>query len=386
MSFIVNLLIVLITLSVPMARADTLSNADVLFKFAEHSYPELFIPANPPTEAIEGYYVRHYRDSSIYLGVYGNQVHVYGPENAWVVANYGSAISYVGKLSEFVALSQSNISNAVLSSRRPQCSYYADTVFSEVVDIKRGIAFNGALEISIDGDYCVFRTNSIPNHDFNDSTASFATNVSRVQAEFRVPVRPVFASQNTSVSLQTDNAILLNGVKVDILAAACFGVGNGKIGCNDMAQPWRYDPMSPLNSFGTDRHNAHTQPDGNYHYHGNPGVLFEQTANVESPVVGFAADGFPVYGSYIEENGQVRAVASSYRLKPGARPGGAGSPGGNYDGRYVDDYEYIAGSGDLDECNGMNRNGSYGYYVINAYPWILACYKGTPDPSFNKGR
>ena len=114
MSFIFNLLIVLITLSVPMARADTLSNADVLFKFAEHSYPELFIPANPPTQAIEGYYVRHYTDASIYLGVYGNQVHVYGPENAWVVANYGSAISYVGKLSEFVALSQSNISNAVL--------------------------------------------------------------------------------------------------------------------------------------------------------------------------------------------------------------------------------------------------------------------------------
>jgi hypothetical protein len=54
---------------------------------------------------------------------------------------------------------------------------------------------------------------------------------------------------------------------------------------------------------------------------------------------------------------------------------------------FPEESDYLqAGSGDLDECNGMIRSGSYGYYVINAYPWILACYKGTPDPSFNKGR
>lgn len=69
----------------------------------------------------------------------------------------------------------------------------------------------------------------------------------------------------------------------------------------------------------------------------------------------------------------------------GSRPSGADDPGGTYDGTYVDDYEYVAGSGDLDECNGMMRDGAYGYYIINKYPWVLRCYMGTPDNSFQKG-
>ena len=51
----------------------------------------------------------------------------------------------------------------------------------------------------------------------------------------------------------------------------------------------------------------------------------------------------------------------------------------------MDDYEYVANSGDLDECNGMMRNGVYGYYIVNEYPWVLRCYQGTPDESFDKG-
>lgn len=142
--------------------------------------------------------------------------------------------------------------------------------------------------------------------------------------------------------------------------------------------------MSPLAQFGTDQHNAHTQPDGTYHYHGNPEALFDQNGNVESPVIGFAADGFPIFGSYINDNGQVREVRSSFMQKTGARPSGSDSPGGNYDGTYVDDYEYEQGNGDLDECNGMMRNGNYGYYVVNEYPWMISCFKGTPNSSFNK--
>lgn len=57
--------------------------------------------------------------------------------------------------------------------------------------------------------------------------------------------------------------------------------------------------------------------------------------------------------------------------------------GGSYDSRYVADYEF-AGTGDLDECNGMSLNGQYGYYVTDSYPWVLACFSGTPDASFSK--
>ena len=75
-------------------------------------------------------------------------------------------------------------------------------------------------------------------------------------------------------------------------------------------------------------------------------------------------------------------IDSNYELKSGTRPDG---PGGSYDGTYNEDYEHVAGdANDLDECNGMTVNGSYGYYISNAFPWAMACYKGTLDSSFQK--
>ena len=34
--------------------------------------------------------------------------------------------------------------------------------------------------------------------------------------------------------------------------------------------------------------------------------------------------------------------------------------------------------GDLDRCNGMVLDGTYGYYVTDNYPWVLKCHVGTP--------
>lgn len=358
--------------------SDTLDNAITLFEFAESSFPELLPPPTPETQEIQGYYVRHYAATGIYLGVQG--------DNIWAVGGeLGEQLQLVGKLGDFITLTDTDISDALLSNRRPICSYYADNTFSSVRDIQRNILFSGNVSITVEGSECVITTNNIPNHDFNDPVGAFATDVAEVQSEFRVPVEPTFASQSTDISLTTDNAVFLNGVKLDLLAAACYNVGDEKIGCNDIDQPWRFDPMSPLNQFGTDSNNAHTQPDGAYHYHGNPMALFDQEPNSESPLVGFAADGFPVFGSFIDDNGTIREVQSSYQLISGTRPSSADDPGGSYDGTYRDDYEYVEGSGDLDECNGMMWNGSYGYYVINEFPWVLNCYKGTTDSSFNKG-
>ncbi|GGA32756.1 hypothetical protein CYANOKiyG1_49610 [Okeania sp. KiyG1] len=45
-----------------------------------------------------------------------------------------------------------------------------------------------------------------------------------------VTTDPQQASKKTELSLTTDNAIFLNGVKLDLLSAGCYGVGDGKIG------------------------------------------------------------------------------------------------------------------------------------------------------------
>lgn len=278
-----------------------------------------------------------------------------------------------------------DITNQIFTNQSGNCADYAKSYQSSVKDVNQNQDYSGQLQIHVTNGKCQFSSNAIPNHDFNDGNRSFPNQVSAQNAQYTITASPSKASSTTALSLQRDNAIFLNGVKLDLLAAACYGVGDGKIGCNNMSTPWRYDPMHPHNDFGTDSHNAHTQPDGTYHYHGNPMAMFSGTNAAASPVIGFAADGFPIYGSYFDDNGTIRKVTSSYRLKSGSRVAINGTnPGGSYDGTYRDDYEFVANQGDLDECNGMTVNGVYGYYVTDSYPWVMGCFQGTPDSSFTK--
>ncbi len=278
-----------------------------------------------------------------------------------------------------------DITDVILTKTSANCADYVDSYQSTALDVNRSVTFNGNLSITVTGNKCVISTNAIPNHDFNDGSQSFATNVSEQSITYEMTTTPVAANTATTLSLTMDNAIFLNGIKLDILPAACYGVGDGKVGCNNINQPWRYDPMYSLNGFATDSHNAHTQPDGAYHYHGSPMAMFYSDTAIVSPVVGFAADGFPIFGSYFDDAGTIRKATSSYQLKSGSRVAiNSINPGGVYDGTYRDDYEYSVGLGDLDECNGMTLNGVYGYYITDTYPWVLACIKGTPDASFNK--
>ena len=277
-----------------------------------------------------------------------------------------------------------NITDAILTNGSGNCVDYMASYTSSATDVNNGTLFMGDLEIMRDGEKCVFLTNAIPNHDFNDGGRAFPNDVSEQNDRFEITVSPQLSNTVSALSLQVDNAILLNGVKVDILAAGCFGVGDGRIGCNDSNTPWRYDPMHPESGFNVDTHNAHAQSDGTYHYHGSPFALFGDDNSAISPVIGFAADGFPIFGSYIQDEQVIRKAQSSYRLKSGARPSGDGEPGGNYDGIFRDDYEYVEGLGDLDQCNGMTVDGVYGYYVTDDFPYVLACFSGTPDESFVK--
>jgi hypothetical protein len=259
-----------------------------------------------------------------------------------------------------------------------------------VKDVRNGNKkFTANLQVKCTLSTCIFKTDGIPNHDFDDGSDPFPNNVSEQSKRFEITRQPTFAASVTPISLHYYNAILLNGAVVDLLSDGCCGVGDEIVGCGDETQPWRKDPMSPLAGFKPDTHNAHAQADGTYHYHGDPKALYDNSGTVASPVIGFAADGFPIYGPYINDHGTVRRVKSSYQPKPGNRPAGScpvnkTPPQIIYDGEYNDDYEYVPGSGDLDECNGMCFEGHYAYYVTEKYPHIMRCFKGTPDSSFAK--
>jgi hypothetical protein len=274
-----------------------------------------------------------------------------------------------------------DITDAIFKDRAATCTDYVAENTATATDVQERLRYTATTIITTNGRTCLIASNAVPNHDFN-ATGRFSNPFSQQSQQYTISTNPVANSEPTALSLRTDNAIFLNGVKLDLMAAGCFGVRDGRIGCNDMNAPYRYDPMGPGGNFGTDEHNAHTQPDGTYHYHGNPLALFEQSNPIApSSVIGFAADGFPIFGSYIEDNGDIRAATTSYQLKTGTRPGG---PGGQYDGTFIDDWEFVVGSGDLDQCNGMTQNGVYGYVVTATYPHVLGCFTGTPDASFNK--
>ncbi|MEM7256335.1 MAG: YHYH protein [Pseudomonadota bacterium] len=297
-----------------------------------------------------------------------------------------------------------DITNKSMTVTNPSCAAYLGQMQSTVKDVNTNRSFTGTVEITEKDTHCQFATNAIPNHDFNDGKRAFRNEVSEQYMVVTVSKSPQLASSVTPLSLSYDNAVFLNGVKLDLLAAACYGVGRGqlgqeKIGCGDRHSdnPWRYDPLSALNDFGTDSHHAHAQPDGSYHYHGGPQVLYDSNCDINqtpSPVVGFAADGFPVYGPCFDDNGTIRKAQSGFVLKSGLRqpvegyetPATPHVASNRYDGQFRGDYEYVASTGDLDECNGMQVNGQYGYYITDQYPWVMSCFKGTPDPTFAKRR
>lgn len=173
----------------------------------------------------------------------------------------------------------------------------------------------------------------------------------------------------------------------------------GPFWSNTPGNVWQFEVLSTVARpyLGLDGNNAHVQPNGEYHYHGIPQALIAtlQRTNVgKAPLhLGWAADGFPIYGPWgyadpMDPNSPVLLMKPSYRLKSGKRP--AGAPKGNFDGSFVQDYEFVPGSGDLDACNGRYGYVSetpgvayqYHYYITESFPFVPRFYWGTPDSTF----
>ena len=176
-----------------------------------------------------------------------------------------------------------------------------------------------------------------------------------------------------------------------------FDPGTAEWWLGDRGSGWNYDALGGAVPLGLDANHAHVQPGGMYHYHGLPTGLLERlglgsTADrpeTHAPLVGWAADGFPIYCLFGFERADdprsgIRRLRSSYRLKAGERPGDGRGPGGRHDGAFVQDYEFDAGSGDLDECNGRTcvtpefPEGTYAYFLTDGWPVIPRAFRGTP--------
>lgn len=234
--------------------------------------------------------------------------------------------------------------------------------------------------------------NGIPNHTIGTFPNTNNPNSPTAQSvSFSATLTPVTASSNqTGMSL----AYGLNSVKFDpgtgggcpstaTKAADCSAVGGGT---------WTLEALGQtFYSFGTDSNNAHVQPTGLYHYHGMPeGLITALGVTSASPkmvLVGWAPDGYPVYARYgyttaTDATSAVKVIKGSYSLKStpdSGRPSTSSIPMG----AFTQDYQYVSGSGDLDDCNGRTGvtpefpSGIYHYYITDTYPFAPRCWKGT---------
>ena len=217
------------------------------------------------------------------------------------------------------------------------------------------------VSIREEGGYRYIESNGLPDHSTGQFPNSGNPNsISAQNHQFRVTMNPQKTGNATQVQLA---GVAINGVPME--------PGTDEFWNRDRSSGWRIQAQGPGVNLGLDQNHAHVQPGGMYHYHGVPtGVI----NNASSSLVGWAADGFEIH--YIGDKSK-----SSYKLKNGKRGSG---PGGTYDGTYENDFEYIEGSGNLDQCNGGELDGKYVYFITNDYPYIQRCVFGTPDPSFAK--
>ena len=245
-----------------------------------------------------------------------------------VFAGLGAAVLSIPALAH--EASSLDITNAIFASRNADCASYENRYSSKVTDTQQNKQLTGAVHVTAYTDHCVLESNSIPNHNTGEGSArNFVAPVTEISGTFNIPRNPKQQRTPTALDQRSFDAILLNGVVVDILSAGCYRPGgrgadkngNVAIGCR-ADEKWLMDPLGPGAGFGADKHNAHTQPNGQYHYHGNPMAMFDDHPGAEgSPVIGFAADGFPIYGSYFKDaTGTVRKAKSGYALKSGKRP------------------------------------------------------------------
>ncbi|MBW4965740.1 YHYH protein [Pseudoalteromonas sp. CR1] len=233
--------------------------------------------------------------------------------------------------------------------------------------------------------------NGIPDHDVGTFPNPANPNtIAEQSVNESLTLTPIQTSTATLMGGPRGiTGLVLNGVKIDAgTGGSCDDSGDNCDLANNSGN-WNIEALSQTTfSFGTDSNNAHVQPDGTYHYHGMPeGFITILGGNATTmTLIGWAADGFPIYARYgysnsTDANSNLVVMTGSYQHVTSVsanRPSTDIYPLGTF----AQDWEYVAGSGDLDECNGRFGvtpefpDGIYHYYATDTYPFFQRCVKG----------
>lgn len=163
---------------------------------------------------------------------------------------------------------------------------------------------------------------------------------------------------------------------VDVALLGTIGVSVNGIplfGPNEAERP---DPYGdPIYNAIVDECLGHTAMRGTYHYHALVEaciVARASAADEPSPIIGYAFDGYAIYGS---KGCKDAACAEVVTFKSGWKQTGDPSTYAWDNHAFEEDDDELT----LDKCNGhTGPKGDYHYHATATFPYILGCHHGEP--------
>jgi hypothetical protein len=191
--------------------------------------------------------------------------------------------------------------------------------------------FRPNVKVEITDDLMIVRSDGIPDHSTGDFPNQ--TNPNRILKQnysFKIPRHPLLADEVSRLPMGPIG-VAINGIP--------------------FYNPYNAEGQDAARNEVFDECCGHPDPVGRYHYHIYPKCIhssFKDDAGRHSPLIGYAFDGFAIFGPLGED---------------GKRPD------------------------DLDECNGHSDDvRGYHYHVTNRFPYILGGYRGVVERSnFDRG-
>ncbi len=190
-----------------------------------------------------------------------------------------------------------------------------------------------------------------------------------------------------AIGLWINGMALFNAKDAFYWNGSGFSMGISATGWNRNAYYWEGASFDQCNG-----HPANVL----YHNHVYAICMTAENASIHSKIVGYAMDGFPIYGPYAYTNtngtGAIKRMTSSYILTSStSRASGTNGTTTNGPpvnstyplGSMCEDYVYTSGAGDLDVYNGRicvtpeYPSGTYAYFVtidalnVPQYPFVI---------------
>lgn len=205
------------------------------------------------------------------------------------------------------------------ASRQP-----TEHILSALNSQQKLATFNANVRVSLGDKFINVESDGIPNHPTGNYPNEYNPNSILAQDyHFQIPLKPQFAERTTKLPFGPIG-VAVNGIPF-------YNPYNAE----------GRDAVFGANAEIFDSCCGHPDPKGRYHYHKYPVCLnapFHDDPGKHSPLIGWAFDGFAIYGP----NGE--------------------------DGKPPQD---------LDQCNGhIDIKRGYHYHVTSGFPYILGAYRG----------